>query len=278
MHTDKLFVVFGSDSRFEYTSEYLKRSGREAIAFRDIPKLDFTALKQRDKALVLPLPFSRDMKSLNLPTLPYAVTLSGIVGSLKDGDLVFGGMLTDDFIKSCKEKGARVSDYYDEEMILKNADLTADALLMLIEELSLDKNNLKFAITGFGRTAKAIAKAFSDKGFDFTVIARSESAENAAKSMNFKFVKLKSFTDKSAFFDVIVNTVPALIFDGQRLSALRKGSTVIDIASAPFGVTEEDAAAHRIRLIRALGLPGKYLPEKAGKLIAERIEFYLKGR
>jgi dipicolinate synthase subunit A len=278
MRTDKLFVVFGSDSRFEYTLKALERNGHEAVSFRDIPMLDFSTLRGRDKALVLPLPFSRDGKSVNLPALPYAVTLNGITGSLKNGDIVFGGMLTEDFIKTCKAKGANVYNYYDKAMILRNAELTADALLMLIDELFLDKNNLKFAITGFGRTAKAIAKVFSDKGLDFVITARSESAENAAKSMNFEFVKLESFTEKSAFFDVIINTVPALIFDGRRLSALRKGSTLIDIASAPFGVTEQDADAHGIRLIRALGLPGKYLPEKAGKLIAERIEFYLKGR
>lgn len=278
MRTDKLFVVFGSDSRFEYTLKALERNGREAVSFRDIPELDFPTLRDRDKTLVLPLPFSRDGKSVNLPALPYAVTLNGITESLKNGDIVFGGMLTEDFIKTCKAKGASVYDYYDEAMILRNAELTADALLMLIDELFLDKNNLKFAITGFGRTAKAIAKTFSDKGFDFVITARSGSAENAAKSMNFEFVKFESFTEKSAFFDVIINTVPALIFDGRRLSALRKGSMIIDIASAPFGVTEQDADAHEIRLIRALGLPGKYLPEKAGKLIAERIEFYLKGR
>lgn len=278
MRTDKLFVVFGSDSRFEYTRIALERNGREAVSFRDIPELDFSTLRDREKALILPLPFSRDGKSVNLPALPYAVTLNGITDSLKNGDIVFGGMLTEDFIKTCKAKGAKVFDYYDSDMIIKNADLTADALLMLIDELFLDKNNLKFAITGFGRTAKAIAKVFSDKGLDFVITARSESAENAAKSINFEFVKLESFTEKSAFFDVIINTVPALIFDGRRLSALRKGSSLIDIASAPFGVTEQGADAHGIRLIRALGLPGKYLPEKAGKLIAERIEFYLKGR
>jgi len=187
--TDYLFVVFGSDSRFEYTASTLKDKGFKVINFSNyLSNSESFAVK--NKVLVLPLPFSRDKKSVNLPALPYAVTLNGITESLKNGDIVFGGMLTEDFIKTCKAKGANVYDYYDEAMILKNAELTADALLMLIDELFLDKNNLKFAITGFGRTAKAIAKAFSYKSLDFVITARSESAENAAKSTNFEFVKL----------------------------------------------------------------------------------------
>ncbi len=278
MLNDYLFVVFGSDSRFEYTAKALESRGYEAFCFSDRFAVTAKSLAGRKKALVLPLPFSRDGKSVNLPALPYAVTLSGITDSLKNGDIIFGGMLTENFIKNCEAKGARVFDYYDEAMILKNAELTADALLMLINELSLDKNYLKYAVTGFGRTAKAISKVFSDNGFNFVITARGKRAENAAKSMNFEFVKLENFTEKSADFDVIINTVPALIFDGRRLSALKKSSTLIDIASAPFGVNEEDADAHGIRLIRALGLPGRYLPEKAGKLIAEKIDYYLKGR
>lgn len=271
MRTDKLFVVFGSDSRFEYTRKALEAGNRNAVSFDG-------SIPDTKKALVLPLPFSRDSKSVNCGAAERPVTLEDITASLKKDDLVFGGLLTDEFIAECRKKGALCFDYYDVEMILKNAVLTAESLLMLIDGLGFKKDRLKFAVTGFGRTAKAIAEAFEAEGLDFTVSARSDEAEISAKSMNFSFVKLKDFTDKSHEFDVIINTVPALIFDTKKLSALKPGATVIDVASAPFGVKKEEAEACNIKLVRALGLPGKYVPEKAGRLIADRIEYYLKGR
>ena len=277
MHTDKLFVVFGSDSRFEYTREALKKSGHNTVDFREILKSDFSSLRDREKALVLGLPFSRDLKSINLPELDYAITLSGVLSSLESGDLVFGGMLSNSFKEKVAGKSAVCFDYYDEELILQNAELTAISLLRFMEDEGIDATASKFALTGFGRTAKAISEAFSRNGYDFTVVARSDSAESDAKSMNFKFVKLESFTEKLHIFDVIINTVPALIFDAQRLSAIKRGAPIIDIASAPFGVEKSDADEYGIRLIRAPGLPGRYMPEEAGTLIAERIEYYLKG-
>jgi len=271
MNSDYLFVIFGSDSRFEYTKKALTQKGFEAVSYTE-------AYGGRKRALVLPLPFSRDMKSVNLPSAQNAVFLDDIVTSLKGGEHVFGGMMTEEFAAECRAKGAVCFDYYDEELILKNAELTAFGLIRLLEEMKLEKATCKFAVTGFGRTAKAISNALEANGLDFTVTARSEEAESTAKSMNFSFVKLDSFTDKSGEFDIIINTVPALIFDRQKLSALNAGAIIIDIASAPFGVKKEDAEACNIKLIRALGLPGKYAPDKAGALIADRLEFYLKGR
>lgn len=278
MYTDKLFVVFGSDSRFEYTAKALREKGLEVCSFGDLPPSRLNELKYREKALVLPLPYSRDSKSVNLPSLPYTVTLKGVLSILKLGDLVFAGMPDHAFKSECEAKGALCFDYYNEEMILDNAELTAKALLRLLDELEIDKSTLKFAVTGFGRTAKAIAKTFSDNGIDFIIVARSEAAETAAKSMNFDFVKLENFTEETLDYDVIINTVPALIFDHERLSALKSGVPIIDIASSPFGVTEQDAEKYSVPLIRALSLPGKYCPEEAGLIIAHSIEKFLKGR
>ena len=57
--------------------------------------------------------------------------------------------------------------------------------------------------------------------------------------MNFDYVKLENFTDKSANIDVIINTVPALIFDEGRLERFNRNSILIDLASAPYGVSDK---------------------------------------
>lgn len=275
---NRLFVVFGSDSRFRYTAGELRLNGYEVCMFDEIKPSELSSLRLREKALVLPLPFSRDKRSLNLPSLPFAVTLKGVLSLLREGDYVFGGMLSEEFTSEVTQASATAYDYYDENMINANAVLTAEALIKLLGELKFDESTLKFAVTGFGRTARAIAKAFSDNGTDFFITARGEKSESAAKSMNYDFVKLESFTEETCDYDVIINTVPAVIFDGDRLSALKSGVPIIDIASAPFGVTQSDADKYGVTLVRALALPGKYFPDKAGVIIAQSIIKFLKGR
>ena len=72
--------------------------------------------------------------------------------------------------------------------------------------------------------------------------------------------------------DILINTVPAEIIDKNILSRLRKDVLLIDIASPPFGVDIGLADSYGINAVRALGLPGKYAPEEAGRLIFKKAQ------
>ena len=56
------------------------------------------------------------------------------------------------------------------------------------------------------------------------------------------------------------------------MSRLRKDVLLIDIASPPFGVDIGLAGSYGINAVRALGLPGKYTPEEAGRLIFKKAQ------
>ncbi len=276
MNTQKT-VIFGSDSRFEYTGAYLKEKG---FSVYEYDKSILSNLSQTGRApvvFVLPLPFSRDEKRLNCSNEESRLLLDDFYSLINKGDTVAGGMLTDSFKNAVCSLGAVCLDYYDEKMIDENAVLTAKALKKLLDELKSDFSGKRIAVTGYGRVAKAVAKMLEKENADFTVTARSKTAEMQASKHSQRFVKLESFTDELPFFDIIINTVPALIFDESRLSRIKKDAVFIDLASAPFGVEKELAEKHRLRLIRALSLPGRYFPEEAGKLIGRRIELILKG-
>ena len=60
--------------------------------------------------------------------------------------------------------------------------------------------------------------------------------------------------------------------DKNILSRLRKDVLLIDIASPPFGVDIGLADSYGINAVRALGLPGKYAPEEAGRLIFKKAQ------
>ncbi len=72
-------------------------------------------------------------------------------------------------------------------------------------------------------------------------------------------------------FDIIFNTIPALILDDKILSKVRKDALIIDLASKPGGVDFEAAKRYGLRVIWALGLPGKIAPITSGAIIKDTI-------
>ena len=73
--------------------------------------------------------------------------------------------------------------------------------------------------------------------------------------------------DDAGDFDVIFNTVPALIFSRERLEKLEKSTLLIDLASRPGGVDFNAAAELQVKTIWALSLPGRVAPKSAGRKI-----------
>jgi dipicolinate synthase subunit A len=74
---------------------------------------------------------------------------------------------------------------------------------------------------------------------------------------------------------ILFNTVPAHILPRDLLMGLQPDTLLIDLASAPFGVSDDNvreaAAQNGLRYLRAPSLPGSYAPRDAGRAIAECI-------
>ena len=66
-------------------------------------------------------------------------------------------------------------------------------------------------------------------------------------------------------FDAVINTAPAQVLG--ELSALRDGCILLELASAPGGLDPQAAQDGGMRYISAPGLPGKYAPVSAARLI-----------
>ena len=84
---------------------------------------------------------------------------------------------------------------------------------------------------------------------------------------------MEEMVTPSAAPSVIFNTVPAHVLSRGLLLGLPRDALLIDLASSPFGVGDEDvrvATAERgLRYLRAPSLPGSYAPRTAGEIIAD---------
>ena len=67
--------------------------------------------------------------------------------------------------------------------------------------------------------------------------------------------------------DVIFNTIPSMVLDGERILNINQDTLIVDIASVPGGVDLEKAKDLNIKVIWALGLPGKVAPKTAAMIL-----------
>ncbi|MBE5041241.1 hypothetical protein [Ructibacterium gallinarum] len=84
-------------------------------------------------------------------------------------------------------------------------------------------------------------------------------------------ISISSLPSYMERFNIIFNTIPAMILDFKLLSKVQENSLIIDLASRPGGVDFETARNLGRKVIWALSLPGKVAPDTAGDIMKETI-------
>lgn len=196
------------------------------------------------------------------------------------------GIELDKFIKMCSNKtvicgnaeclsgytNLNVFDYCkDEEFLINNAALTAEAAISTaVTSCEGSLYNSKCLISGSGRIAKILSGYLKPIARDITITARNETELLMMKTAGFNTVALKELTDLNKY-DYIFNTVPFRIFDSRILKTMKKKCLYIELASVPYGIDMYFAENNGINIIKAGGLPGKFSPYTAAKIIMDSI-------
>ncbi len=307
--TPHSFAICGGDDRMLHVAERLAENSadsgnrvtllgcgencfpREPTNARIRHTASLARATEHATTLVLPLPATRDGVTLWCPRdLSCHVTFSELTDLLVHRpDLsLFGGRLPVGFAETIPPDPvtgmARVIDYYnDESLQLVNAYLTAEAAVMTA--MGLTDHALRgstVAIIGYGRIAKLLARLLLSLGVDVTVAARREEALLWAEMEGCHPIRLgdESRAGGGMFplcygHPVIFNTVPAHVLPRNLLLCMEKGTVIIDLASAPFGVSDEDVREatdqNGLCYVRVPSLPGTYAPRDAGYAIADSI-------
>ncbi len=169
----------------------------------------------------------------------------------------------------------RTDNTYDytknENFALKNAYLTAEGAIASACELS-DKSliNACVLITGYGRIGKVLHRILSMYTNDITVCARNKNSRTLAEYNGAKTVDFNNLVENNSY-SFIFNTVAHPVFNDRELSAINEDTLMLDLASFPGGVDKHIANLKKINFVVARGLPAKYSPDTAGKIVAQTI-------
>ena len=169
--------------------------------------------------------------------------------------------------------GVRLVDYMArEELAVRNAVPTAEGCIgILLARRSRTLWGTPVLLAGYGRVAQALAPRLTALGAWVTVAARRASQRALAQSLGAAAIPLDELRAAAPGFDTAVNTIPAPVFTGEVLAALRPGSLLVDLASAPGGVDLAEAERLGHTALAAPGLPARCAPDSAGAYLAQTV-------
>lgn len=276
------FGVIGGDLRQACLADILSSEGYNVIISgleqceevnADIKAESIETVMQTADVIVLPLPVSRDNTCVNAPFSTDTIYLENIASLSKEGQLITGGILSEDFVSRLKKHGASAADYYGrEELTILNSIPTAEgALEIILRESKRTIYASTVLISGYGRIGRVLTKMFKGLGADVYVSMRKQSDKAWVLAEGAKPIFIDKIKDFACYFDTVINTVPHVLFDSKLLRAFNPSALFIDLASLPGGIDFDAANKLGIKAISAQSLPGKCAPFTAAEFVKETI-------
>lgn len=226
-------IPYADDLRMNYVKSYLEDN--DFIYVKDIDDADFVIL----------------------PVLTKPYMFKGL-----ENKAVFHGMAKENFGKNYME---------NENYVLKNAILTAEGAVTYLEnETDYSLNNAKVLITGYGRIGKALHKILKAYGSKVTVCSRSTVSKTEAQFNGANHIGFSQLKEKSDF-DIVINTVPHIVFTKAELSVLDRDTIILDLASFPGGIDTLVADSLKLKRLSGRAMPSKYTSKTAGICIGEAV-------
>ena len=266
----KRILVIGGDSRTKYLGKALSEEGFKVCFFDESVPLK-SAVEEAD-AVILPLPCSRDDKTVDAPSLSEGVLLKDLFHLIGKNKLLLAGKMSDGVKAVADVFSVKWVDYFQREEleILNSVPTLEGAIQIMMEELPKTIFGSNVVVTGFGKVSEPLCIALKNLGANVTVCARKASQRAKARIYGMHSVDFSYLSECMSDADAVFNTVPAQVIGREELMGA-KDCLIIDLASKPGGIDMEAAKDLGVRIIWALGLPGKVAPITAGNIIKETI-------
>lgn len=223
--------------------------------------------------VLLPLPYSNGEETICTPFSKKTVYCSDILREMKPHQLLLVGRADPKLQALADLYSIHVIDYAKrEELAILNSIPTAEgALEIALRETPHTIHNSRCLILGYGRIGKHLGMILQGLGAKVTVAARKESDLAWIRARGMDGIPFSTLAEHLQDWDIVWNTVPAMVLDFKLLSRLSDHCLILDLASRPGGVDFDTAQILGKKVIWALSLPGKCAPETAGDIIKDTI-------
>jgi len=220
--------------------------------------------------IVLPLPLCKGEGVLNCMENP--IPTLQLFRRFRPEQRVLAGQIKPQQYREAELCGLTLEDYFlREEVTVANAAITAEAAIQVaMERMEQTLLGMDCLVLGFGRIGKLLSLRLFGLGARVTAVARTAKDLAWIRACGWGALRTADLEGNLAHFDVVFNTVPALVLGETLLRQLPQDCLCIDLASQQ-GI--DPAAAERLGLscVWARSLPGRLKPKAAAEILRDTI-------
>ena len=274
------FAIIGGDLRTIKLAQKLAEDGNEAYTYgleqaedlKNMPNIYFAeslkeAIQFADIAIG-PIPFSSNGVEINTPFSNKKITVRECMHAINAKVLIAGNLAPEVYELANDEYVEIIDIMKREELAVLNTIATAEgAIEIAIANTSKILHGSEVLVVGFGRVGKVLSRKLAALSVKVTCADKKDAELAWIKAFGYEEVNINSLDKNLEKYDIIINTVPALILTKERLQYIKKDCLLIDLASNPGGIDREEAKKRKLKLIWALALPGKVAPDTTAEFI-----------
>ncbi|MGM9937755.1 MAG: dipicolinate synthase subunit DpsA, partial [Candidatus Ornithomonoglobus sp.] len=219
--------VIGGDLRQLTLARMLISDGYDVLIYGFTKDIKADGIPQTDDLtealdcdiVILPVPVSFDNKNINTPFSHSELPIDDLIEKINPLSILFGGRISDYISERLTARGIKHSDYMArDELAIRNAVPTAEgAIQIAISETPITLHGSKCLVLGYGKVGKTLSRCLNGLGAKTYVGARKYADLALIESHDCIPLTINEAKTRINEFDVIFNTVPALILTGEVL-------------------------------------------------------------
>ena len=278
------FAIIGGDLRVIKLAIMLARDQKEIFVYglekaeelKNNPNIKYCeSIKkaiQEVEIVIGPIPFSSNGKTINMPFSDKEVTIREMMHVINAKVLIAGG-ITPDVYEMANDEYIEIIDIMKrEELAVLNTIATAEGTIQItIENTNKIIHGSEVLILGFGRIGKVLARKLAGLSAKVTCAARKDEDLAWIQAYGHKATNINTIGENLRQYDIIINTVPHIILNEERLQYVKNECLLIDLASNPGGIDKKAVKDNQLKFVWALSLPGKVAPTTSAEFIKDTI-------
>ena len=284
------FSIIGGDLRTIKLAKMLANEGNKIYTYglekaeelKDNSNIIFTekisrAIPKDVEVVIGPIPFTSNGININAPFGEKEISIREMIHYL-EGKILIAGSISPEIYDMANDEYIEIIDIMKrEELAVLNTISTAEgAIEIAISNTNKIIHGSEVLILGFGRIGKVLARKMAGLSAKVTCAARKDEDLAWIRAYGHNETNINALGENLSQYDIILNTVPHLVLNKERLQYVKKDALLIDLASNPGGIDKKEAKELKLKLVWALALPGKVAPGTTAEFIKDTIYNILK--
>ena len=269
-----MILLINNDKRMNYLSEYIRDGGLDLVQYhRDSVSFDFHILKETHYFI---LPFGGISESGQIANTHLRLT-EEVLLSLPEDCVILTPIRYPKLMELLTKVPRKCEVIFDyDEVAIYNSIPTAEGVIYnIIKNTDITIHQAEILGIGSGRTSLTIARDLKALGAYVSVTFRKKRDEARLFEMGLQPIHVDLMVEDLQHYDVIVNTVPALVLDEKALDHVNKNCYIMDVSSKPGGVDFDYAKQLGIQAELAGALPSIVAPKTAAYYLFRFVRDYI---